>query len=517
MDLSEGSADDADTAERQNLLRHSGDRGGDVELGPVRRSRSRSRSKEKKGAARGRGGKKSKAAAKRDAPGVDLTGDYGNIAILLLLYTLQGIPMGLTQAVGLSLASHKGITMDEQGMFSLVSWPFSLKLLWAPIVDSLFVSRFGRRKTWLIPTQILIAATLGATAPYVDTWMVGDADAGVAPDVFKLTLVFFVLFFLCATQDICVDGWALTLLSKRNVGYASTCNAVGQTLGNLLSYVGWIACERYEIMSFGSFCAVWGVAFFVTTAAVLFLVSERDLLASEQPPSVMGAYKEMALVLRNPLVQEFLIVLLTCKVAFAPEAMSQIMLVGPVGMPKEQFVMIGLFLTIPSLLAPKLVDKYTTGPKPFSLVVRGTIPRLLLVVCSALLYRLAPSPFEANQAWYAALGILSLAYTLLSQAMFVAMMAFFNRISDPRIGGTYMTMLNTAGNLASKWPSTLFMFGVARVDAYLAETTEEADRHPGFYPMALACVVMGLAWIWFSKPRIERLQRESLSKWRAAV
>ena len=96
-------------------------------------------------------------------------------------------------------------------------------------------------------------------------------------------------------------------------------------------------------------------------------------------------------------------------------------------------------------------------------------------------------------------------------------MAFFNRISDPRIGGTYMTMLNTAGNLASKWPSTLFMFGVARVDAYLAETTEEADRHPGFYPMALACVVMGLAWIWFSKPRIERLQRESLSKWRAAV
>ena len=68
--------------------------------------------------------------------------------------------------------------------------------------------------------------------------------------------------------------------------------------------------------------------------AVLFLVSERDLLASEQPPSVMGAYKEMALVLRNPLVQEFLIVLLDVKVAFAPEAMSQIML-GLRGMPKS--------------------------------------------------------------------------------------------------------------------------------------------------------------------------------------
>ena len=174
---------------------------------------------------------------------VDLTGDYGNVALLLLLYTLQGIPMGLTGAVSLSLASQKGITMDQQGMFSLVSWPFSLKLLWAPIVDSLFVERFGRRKTWLVPTQLLIAAALVAMSPFVDLWLAGDADSGIAPDVLKLTSVFFLLFFLCATQDICVDGWALTLLSKRNVGYASTCNAIGQTLGNLLSYVGWIACE----------------------------------------------------------------------------------------------------------------------------------------------------------------------------------------------------------------------------------------------------------------------------------
>ena len=69
--------------------------------------------------------------------------------------------------------------------------------------------------------------------------------------------------------------------------------------------------------------------------------------------------------------------------------------------------MIGLSLTIPSLLAPKLVDKYTTGPKPFSLVVRGTIPRLLLVVCSALLYRLAPSRLRPTR-----LGMLLSGYFL---------------------------------------------------------------------------------------------------------
>ena len=145
--------------------------------------------------------------------------------------------------------------------------------------------------------------------------------------------------------------------------------------------------------------------------------------------------------------------------------------------------MIGLFLTIPSLLAPKLVDKYTTGPKPFSLV-RGTIPRLLLVVCSALLYRLAPSPFEANQAWYAA-RILSLAYTLLSQAMFVAD-GILQSYQRPTHWWNLHDDAPTAGNLASKWPSTLFVW-CGRVDAYLAETTEGLTDTRGFTQWLRLC------------------------------
>ena len=49
-----------------------------------------------------------------------------------------------------------------------------------------------------------------------------------SPDVLHLTACFFVLNFCAATQDIAVDGWALTMLSPKNVGLASTCNSVGQ-------------------------------------------------------------------------------------------------------------------------------------------------------------------------------------------------------------------------------------------------------------------------------------------------
>ena len=49
-------------------------------------------------------------------------------------------------------------------------------------------------------------------------------------------------------------------------------------------------------------------------------------------------------------------------------------------------------------------------------------------------------------------GAVPFARTVSNSVMFVAQMAFFNRVSDPKIGGTYMTMLSTISNLGSQWP-----------------------------------------------------------------
>ena len=149
-------------------------------------------------------------------------------------------------------------------MFSFVSWPFSLKLLWAPLVDSLYVPALGQRRTWLLPVQALVGVLLVVVAPRVDALLGGSA--GTMPDVTSLTAVFFVLYLLMArtqltrhtaaaaaalrddvvllapcaqaTQDVAVDGWALTLLSRAHVGWASTVNAIGQTLGSFAAYTG---------------------------------------------------------------------------------------------------------------------------------------------------------------------------------------------------------------------------------------------------------------------------------------
>merc|ERR1719230_1762927 len=87
-----------------------------------------------------------------------LTGEYGNIGLLLLLYTLQGIPMGLFGFVSMEVKELFKDSFSEQGTFMLAAWPFSLKLLWAPLVDSIYSARFGRRKTWMVPAQLVIGA-----------------------------------------------------------------------------------------------------------------------------------------------------------------------------------------------------------------------------------------------------------------------------------------------------------------------------------------------------------------------
>lgn len=73
-----------------------------------------------------------------------IRGELGNVLLLLFLYVLQGIPLGLAGSIPLILQS-KSVSYRDQAFFSFVFWPFSLKLLWAPLVDALYCSRFGRR------------------------------------------------------------------------------------------------------------------------------------------------------------------------------------------------------------------------------------------------------------------------------------------------------------------------------------------------------------------------------------
>ena len=50
------------------------------------------------------------------------------------------------------------ISYEGQAVFTIVHYPFAFKFLWAGLVDSFYLARFGRRKSWLFPIQMLLAA-----------------------------------------------------------------------------------------------------------------------------------------------------------------------------------------------------------------------------------------------------------------------------------------------------------------------------------------------------------------------
>nr|CAG4639950.1 EOG090X04K8 [Daphnia pulex]SVE84813.1 EOG090X04K8 [Daphnia pulex] len=486
-------------------------------------------------------------------------GEGRNIALLFFLYLLQGIPLGLTASIPLML-QNRHVSYKEQAEFSLVFWPFSLKLLWAPIVDSLYSARMGRRKTWLVPVQYLLGIAMLFLSTKVDQYL----DSEGSPNIKMLTIGFFSLNFLAATQDIAVDGWALTMLHRKNVGYASTCNSVGQTAGYFLGYVVFVAfesadfCNKYlriqpepfGLLTLSGFLYFWGIVFFITTTFVWLLKREKAPDYNEESTdedaehnlSIVESYKLLLKIFKLPAIQWTVVVLLTCKIGFsASDAVTGLKLVE-MGVPKAQLALLAVPLVPLQIVLPLFISRYTAGPRPMQVFINAIPYRLMFGFIYAGLVWITPQ-FQSSDGqfpfyYYLMVVIIYAIHQVAVYSMFVAVMAFFAKVSDPQVGGTYMTLLNTVCNLGGNWPSTLALWSVDALtwkschskDSIIhetnkcrnaAETLECTDGGgqcivdlDGFYVESLICIVIGFLWLRWGRRVIHQLQSKDESAWK---
>jgi MFS transporter, PAT family, beta-lactamase induction signal transducer AmpG len=146
------------------------------------------------------------------------------LILLFSLYLSQGLPFGF-QANGLPLYMREyGISRTLIGFATAISLPWLLKFLWAPLVDRYCFARFGRRKSWIVPILILqiIVIVIASFVPL----------SGNLMTIIGLLLV---LNMLTATQDIAVDGLAVDLLDKEDLGYGNSAQVVGFKFGIVFS------------------------------------------------------------------------------------------------------------------------------------------------------------------------------------------------------------------------------------------------------------------------------------------
>lgn len=129
--------------------------------------------------------------------------DQRNFLLLVLLYFLQGIPMGLAHG-SVPFLLKNVVSYSAIGVFSLAAYPYSLKLLWSPIVDAVWSPKVGRRKSWILPIQTISGFSMIWLGKNINRLMTeaGESDGRV----WTFTWWWFALVFLCATQDIAVDG-----------------------------------------------------------------------------------------------------------------------------------------------------------------------------------------------------------------------------------------------------------------------------------------------------------------------
>lgn len=146
------------------------------------------------------------------------------LAAVLVLGFASGLPLALTGGAMQAWLTVEGVDLATIGFFALVGTPYVFKFLWAPLVDRFDLPWLGRRRGWLVASQLALCVLLlllSGMAPARDT--VGFAALAL------------MVAFLSASQDIVVDAYRTDLLEPAERGLGSALAVFGYRAAMVLS------------------------------------------------------------------------------------------------------------------------------------------------------------------------------------------------------------------------------------------------------------------------------------------
>ncbi len=159
------------------------------------------------------------------------------VAAALSLGFASGLPFNLPQGTLQSWLSTTDVNLKTIGFFTLVAVPYSLKWLWAPLLDRFALPVLGRRRGWILLLQLLLAVFIGAMAL--------QSPPSHLSLVFTLALG---VVILSASQDIVIDAYRTDSLRLHERGIGSTATQLGYRAATyvagafalvLAGWVGW--------------------------------------------------------------------------------------------------------------------------------------------------------------------------------------------------------------------------------------------------------------------------------------
>jgi PAT family beta-lactamase induction signal transducer AmpG len=199
------------------------------------------------------------------------------VLIVLFLGFSAGLPLALSGSTLQVWMTQSGVDIKTIGLFAAVGTPYTIKFLWAPIVDALDVPvlarLLGRRRGWLLLSQFLLVVAivlLGFCDPSAAPWLVALAALLVAT--------------ASATQDIVIDAFRVESLPESEQAAGMASYVAAYRIGMLVSTAGALfLVTRFEVMGFGK-NAAW-TAGYIAMAGFVVIGMVTTLIATEPAKS----------------------------------------------------------------------------------------------------------------------------------------------------------------------------------------------------------------------------------------
>jgi len=195
--------------------------------------------------------------------------------VMLMTGFSSGLPLLLTGSTIKLWMREEGLDLTTIGFFGLVGLPYTLKFLWAPFMDRIIPPFGGRRRGWMLVTQIILMVAIGSIA-------------GIDPTHHFTVLIGLcvLITFFSASQDIVLDAYRREYLQDKELGIGSSIFVNGYRIGILIS--GGFALILADYLSWSATYFVMGL--FMAVGIVTTIFAPEPVLDASPPTSWQEAF-----------------------------------------------------------------------------------------------------------------------------------------------------------------------------------------------------------------------------------
>lgn len=198
------------------------------------------------------------------------------MAVAFIMGFAGGLPLLLTGSLLQAWMVQEGVDLGTIGLFALVGLPYTLKFVWAPLMDRYTPTALGRRRSWLIIFQAALAASIALLA------FSSPQDMLLMTAIAALLLSFF-----SASQDIVIDAYRRESLGDEEQGMGAALYVGGYRTGMLLASGGGLIMADFMPFHF-----VYLFMAFVMGCTIIATVLAREPAVHSQPRSIREAVVE---------------------------------------------------------------------------------------------------------------------------------------------------------------------------------------------------------------------------------